>query len=45
MGTICIDDETGAEIRGDTVDAFVTPTAGVLSGKMLESLEMLNNNQ
>ena len=56
LGTACIHDGTGVEIGGFNVDAFVvaitvvgarlSPTTGaMLSGKMLESMELLNNNQ
>lgn len=54
-GTASIDDETGAEIGGDTVDASVhsgcvidaNHRARDVSGKILESMELLhvNNNQ
>ena len=54
LGTASIDDETGAKIGVDTVDASVatntkvgtwlTPTTEALGGKMLESSELLNNN-
>ena len=50
MGTASINDETGAEIGDDTVDASVVanvvvgaPTTG--GGKMLESMALLDNNQ
>jgi hypothetical protein len=50
---VSINDETGAEIGDDTVDASIVaktvvgaPTTGAtLGGKMLESMEKLNNNQ
>ena len=52
LGTACINDETGAEIGEDTVDASVAAntavgaltTGGTLGGKTLESMELLNNN-
>jgi hypothetical protein len=48
LGTTSFDDETGAEIGGDTVDTSIMrlmPTTRVLGAKMLQSLELLNNNQ
>lgn len=45
LGTTSFDDETGAEIGDDTVDASIMPTMRVLGAKMLQSLELLNNNQ
>ena len=51
LGTASINDETGARVGGDTVDASVVAntvmptTEAMLSDKMLESLELLNNNQ
>ena len=56
LGRASIDDETGAEIGDDTVDASLVPntvvgtcltptTEAMLGGKMLESMELLNNNQ
>ena len=53
LGTASINDETGAKIGDDTVDACVVAnivveaptTGGTLGGKMLESMELLNNNQ
>ena len=56
LGTASIRDETGAGIGigDDTVDASVVAnivpvveapaTGGTLGGKMLESMELLNNN-
>jgi hypothetical protein len=50
LGTASINDETGAEIGDDTVDASVVanvvvgaPTTG--GGKMLEGTALLDNNQ
>ena len=53
LGTASIRDETGAGIGDDTVDASVVAnivveapaTGSTLGGKMLESMESLNNNQ
>jgi hypothetical protein len=46
LGTASIDDETCAEIGGDTLDAFVVATTGpTLSGNILESTELSNNNR
>ena len=54
LGTVSVNDGTGAEIGGDTVEASVaantvgvrlTPTTGAMLGKMLESMALLNNNQ
>ena len=53
LGTLGINDETAAAFGDDTVDASVlgntlvgSPTTGAtLGGKMLESMELLNNNQ
>jgi hypothetical protein len=53
LGTASINDETGAEIGDDTVDASAVAnivvgaptTEGTLGCKMLESMEMLDNNQ
>jgi hypothetical protein len=55
-GTAGINDETAAEIGDDTADdsvvadtvvgVLLTPTTGaILGGKMLESMELINNNQ
>ena len=51
----CINDEAGAEIGDDTVDASIMPVAKTVVGepttgatlgrKMLENIESLNNNQ
>jgi hypothetical protein len=54
LGTVSVNDETGVEIGGDTENASAvanftvvgTPTTGAtLGGKMLECMELLNNNQ
>ena len=53
LGTASINDEKGVEIGDDTVDGSVVAnvvveaptTGGTLDGKMLESMEMFNNNQ
>ena len=50
LGTASINDETGAEIGSDTSVVANTvvgaPTNGAtLGGKMLESMELLNDNQ
>ena len=53
LGTASTDDETGAEIGGETETASVVantvvgaPTTGAtLGGKMLESIELSNDNQ
>jgi hypothetical protein len=53
LGTASINDETGAKIEDDTVDASVVAnivvgaptTGGKLGDKMLESMELLDNNQ
>ena len=53
LDTASINDEMGAEIGDDTVDASVVAkivveaptTGGKLDSKMLGSTEMLNNNQ
>ena len=57
LGTASIDDEAVDKIGGDIVDAcesievntmvgaWPTPTSGALGGKILESLESLNDNQ
>ena len=53
LGTARVNDEMGAEIADDTVDASTVAdivagaptTESTIGGKMLESMELLKNNQ